>query len=1148
MAKKIKVRTIILSGAALALCIILCCTLDAGAQPFKARKVTFTISGSVGLSEVVMKGLPGEPVTDEDGSYSTTVEYGFSGTVTPTKEGYTFEPANRTYGKVTGNLDNQDYTATLITLTVSGTTGMAGVVMNGLPGEPVTDANGAYSATVNYSFSSTVRPTKEGYSFKPANRTYDPVKRDMKNQNYAGALITFDISGTTGMTGVAMNGLPGNPVTGVGGIYNATIDYGWSGTVTPRKEGYIFDPPEQQYSDVTGGQFNQNYAAKLLTFTISGTTGMEGVVMSGLPSNPVTGADGTYTAIVDYGWSGKVTPAKDGCTFEPANRIYDKVTTNQGNQGYSATLLTFTISGTTGMPGVVMSGLPGNPVTGTDGTYSATVNYGFSGTVTPTKEGYTFEPANRIYDPVSGKQMNQNYTGAMITFTISGRAGVVGAVMNGLPGNPVVGVDGTYSATVNYGFSSTVTPTREGYIFEPANRQYSDVTGGQTNQNYSATLITLTISGTATSDGRVLEGVSVSADKGGGSGMTNAEGRYEVLVDYGWRGTVTPSKEGYTFKPANKIYDPVTKDQTNQGFAAKLLTFTISGAIVIGDTPIEGVLVSAEGAGSDTTDAEGKYSVTVPYGWSGMVVPTKEGYIFEPPNKTYTNVTRNITEEGEPREAPERKVPEAEVKPEAEAEVKPEAEPEAEPEVKPEAEVDKFEIERRALEEEIAGLREEVEEFSRPAPEEPPVVSDILEEQPLVTNVFFDTDLREALQDIASQVGVTIIPDETIAGMITCEIKDVPLDRALEIVLAGTGFVIKKTSHYYLICSPDPKGAAFPAVSETRLIKLNYIEAPAALKLLSVGLRQYAEADAAAGTVCVTAPRALMNRIVSDLKSIDQPPRHVMLDGRIVVMERGNLLNLGIKWGWPRIRAGVFSNSDLHGGGAQPAGGKWPWGIQIGYSPDALFTNALELMVNLLEENGEATIVSKPNVLAQDGKEAEIKVITEEYYMMTTSPEAAWYTRAELEKIESGTVLKITPRIGENNDITLEMSIEVSDSIPTGRASDLPVVTRRSTKNTVRIKDGGTVAVAGLTENRIRLDKTKTPGLGEIPLLGGLFRNTRSEKFSQEVAVFITARLIPESEVLTELAELPINKTPDEPVKEDEFKKSLKESLSRPSK
>ena len=1133
--KKIDLRRVILPAAALVLCIVLFYTSVVGAQSFKGRKVTFTITGSVGPSGVEMKGFPEPVVTDEDGNYSATVEYGWRGTVRPTKEGYTFEPTIRSYEKITGNLGNEDYTATLIQFTISGTTGKDGVVMNGLPGNPVTGTDGTYSATVDYGWSGTITPTKEGYTFKPANRVYDPVTGDQMNQNYTGTLITFAVSGATGIEGVVMNGLPGNPITGVGGLYNVTVNYGWSGTVTPVKEGYTFEPPERQYSDLTGGQFNQSYAAKLLTFTISGSTGMAGVVMEGLPGNPVTDTVGDYTATVDYAWRGTVTPTKESYTFEPANRSYKKVTANLGNEGYTATLLTFTISGSAGTAGVVMNGLPDNPVTGTDGTYSATVDYGWLGTITPTKEGYTFKPANKIYDTVTADQMNQNYTGTLITFTVSGTAGVGGVVMSGLPGNPVTATDGRYTAMVNYGFSGTATPTKEGYTFEPSDRQYSDVTSGQTNQNYTATLLKRAISGTVTFDGKHLEGVSVSADKGGGSGLTDDEGRYQVLVDYGWSGTVTPEKEGYTFKPTNKVYGRITRDQTNQAIAATLLTFTISGVITIADTPIEGVLVSAEGAGSDVTDAEGKYSVTVSYGWSGAVAPTKEGYIFDPPSKTYTNVTHDITENGEPPKPPEREV--------------------VEPEVRPELEVDEFETERKALQEEIGKLRKKTEELSQPAveelivPEPAPEVPEVPEAVAgqLISNFFVDVDLRVALQDIASQVGVSIIPDETVTGMVSCELKEVPLDRALEMVLASTGYVVKKTPHYYMVCSADPEAAAFSAVSETRLVKMNYAKAATAVKLLSTGLRQYVVADDETGTACITAPPFLMDRIISDLKMIDRRPRHVMLNARIVVMERGDLLNLGVEWAWPTISAGLFS-SDLRGRGSLARmtdfGGKFASGIQIGYTPDATFTNSLELALNLLESNDEATILAEPQVLAQDRKEAQINVITEEYYMMTSPEMGLYYTRSELEKIESGTKLNITPYIGDNNDITLDLAIEVSNSIPRGRGSDLPVVTRRTSTNTVRIKDGGTVAVAGLTENRTRLEKRSTPGLSNIPILGNLFKSKNDEEANREIAVFVTARLISESESLTEFTKPPTEPPPVEPVGE-EFKKSLKETLSR---
>jgi type II secretory pathway component GspD/PulD (secretin) len=292
-----------------------------------------------------------------------------------------------------------------------------------------------------------------------------------------------------------------------------------------------------------------------------------------------------------------------------------------------------------------------------------------------------------------------------------------------------------------------------------------------------------------------------------------------------------------------------------------------------------------------------------------------------------------------------------------------------------------------------------------------------------------------------------------------------------------------------------------------------------------------------------------MERIVSDLKKIDRIRQQVLLDARIVVMERGDLLNLGVEWGWPTISAGLFTNNLFGGGtsGMADFGGNMTSGLQIGYTPGATFTNSLTLALNLLAQNDEATILSKPQLLAQDGKVAEINVMTEEYYMMTSADAGLYYTRSELEKIESGTKLSITPHIGDNNDITLELAVEISNSIPRGRGSDLPVVTRRTATNTVRIHNGGTVALAGLTENRTRLEKRRTPGLSKLPLVGGLFKNTNDEEASREIAVFVTAYIIPEESQSLDFTQ-PQTPAIQPPIRSmgGDFKTSLRESLSRP--
>ena len=221
------------------------------------------------------------------------------------------------------------------------------------------------------------------------------------------------------------------------------------------------------------------------SFTISGSTGLGGVTMHGLPGNPVTDTRGYYIATVKHGWSGKVIPVKEGFSFEPEGTIYSKVNTSRSSDNYTSKLITYTISGEVGVGGVEMRGLPGNVVTDPRGYYSATVKHGWRGRVMPVKEGFNFEPASMTYTKVTTSRSNDNYTSKLITLTISGEVGVGGVEMRGLPGNPVTGRNGTYQATVNYGWTGTVKPTKEGYAFEPHNLQYSRVKRDQTNQSYN---------------------------------------------------------------------------------------------------------------------------------------------------------------------------------------------------------------------------------------------------------------------------------------------------------------------------------------------------------------------------------------------------------------------------------------------------------------------------------------------------------------------------------------------------------------------------------------------------------------------------------------------------------------------------------------
>jgi len=189
----------------------------------------------------------------------------------------------------------------------------------------------------------------------------------------------------------------------------------------------------------------------------------------------------------------------------------------------------------------------------------------------------------------------------------------------------------------------------------------------------------------------------------------------------------------------------------------------------------------------------------------------------------------------------------------------------------------------------------------------------------------------------------------------------------------------------------------------------------------------------------------------------DDRRRQVLLEIRTVAMDPRHPMALGMQWSAPtRV-------------GAPTAG------LQIGYTPERTFTDALLAALRRLQEQNQAEILSNQQFVATDGCQSRIKAITQE-----------WLSQAGLTKIDSGTVLSVTPHV-DDNDITLEIAFELSDSVPAGGGSDLPIVTRRAATSTITLRNSGTATFAGLTENP----------------------NAQS---SREVAIFVTAKVIPEAD------------------------------------
>jgi hypothetical protein len=224
------------------------------------------------------------------------------------------------------------------------------------------------------------------------------------------------------------------------------------------------------------------------------------ITFSGYSIPAVSDGNGNYSMTVDYNYTGIAIPSANGYTFNPVNRSYTNVTTNQISQNYTAINNPVNISGYVkdnvgnGLIGAIItfSGGGGIATTNLSGYYEKDIVYGYSGTATVSLAGWTFNPPSITYTNLIYGQVVQNYTGTHVPVTISGyvRDGVNNGISNVVmtfsnsTGTVITDATGFYTKDVSYGYSGTVTPSLSKWTFNPSSISYSNVIDNQTNQNY----------------------------------------------------------------------------------------------------------------------------------------------------------------------------------------------------------------------------------------------------------------------------------------------------------------------------------------------------------------------------------------------------------------------------------------------------------------------------------------------------------------------------------------------------------------------------------------------------------------------------------------------------------------------------------------
>ncbi len=368
---------------------------------------------------------------------------------------------------------------------------------------------------------------------------------------------------------------------------------------------------------------------------------------------------------------------------------------------------------------------------------------------------------------------------------------------------------------------------------------------------------------------------------------------------------------------------------------------------------------------------------------------------------------------------------------------------------------------------------------------------------PLVTNAFYETDVRQALMDISAQTGVSIVPGAMVRGYVTVELRDTPLEQALERILSPLGLTFGKMDGYYLVGAPAEDSPSHPYLTETVLVKPRYLRAEEVPGILPRFYGKYLRVDKSRNTISITASRTLLKTFEEDLAALDHPTPQIMIDVMVVETSSDTRMSLGLDWNYRGSEdEGILRVKLLP---------QFVDSLFIGEFTTMKSPFDLRVALQAMAAKGRVKIRANPRVATKQGTKAEIRIGKEVYFsLIQGSVNFPYFT---LEKIPTGITLSITPYLGASSEITTDITAEVSDVVASG-ASGLPITNVRSVNTRIRVMNGQTITIGGLRSQMERQQEERIPFLGEIPLIGRLFGHTTTEKVETEIMILITPYVI----------------------------------------
>ena len=405
---------------------------------------------------------------------------------------------------------------------------------------------------------------------------------------------------------------------------------------------------------------------------------------------------------------------------------------------------------------------------------------------------------------------------------------------------------------------------------------------------------------------------------------------------------------------------------------------------------------------------------------------------------------------------------------------------------------------------------------------------------------FQDIPVRNVLQLIADYNDFNLVVADTVSGNVTLRLDNVPWPQVLDIILQAKG-LDKRVRGSVLLVAPKAELAANEhQVMETErkqqelaslrseLIQVNYAKATDISNLLSgssdgVGMlseRGSLHVDERTNALIIKDTPENIASIKDIVLALDIPVRQVQIEARIVTIDEGNIDELGVRWGVSSIDGDTTIGGSIEGNlgssgllddtsvddflnvnlGATQAGAS-----SIAFQVAKLGNVLLDLELSALQSERKAEIISSPRLMTTNKKTAYIEQGTEIPYLEASSSGAVSvdFKKAVLS-------LMVTPQITPDNKLVLDLEVtqdSKGEEVPTGVGTAVAIKTQRIGTQ-VLVNDGETVVLGGIYQNQVNNTVRKVPILGDIPVLGALFRHKMEELGKRELLIFVTPKIV----------------------------------------